>query len=61
MKIALTTHGPGVDGKALKPGQAALILEGKEGQILSVLNAAIAIRDSEDDPVLEALRRALSA
>ncbi|ACE79971.1 hypothetical protein Pukovnik_45 [Mycobacterium phage Pukovnik] len=59
MKIALTTHGPGVDGKALKPGQAALILEGKESKILDILNAAIKIRDTYDDPVLEALRKSL--
>ncbi|ASZ72837.1 hypothetical protein SEA_DRAKE55_48 [Mycobacterium phage Drake55] len=59
MKIALTTHGPGVDGKVLKPGQAALILEGKEAKILAILNAAIEIRDRHDDPVLEALRKSL--
>ncbi|QLF84615.1 hypothetical protein SEA_GAIL_51 [Mycobacterium phage Gail] len=51
MKIGLTTHGPGVDGKALKPGQAALILEGKERDILAVLDAAIKIRDT--DPYAE--------
>ncbi|QJD50252.1 hypothetical protein SEA_IWOKEUPLIKEDIS_49 [Mycobacterium phage Iwokeuplikedis] len=60
MKIGLTTHGTGVDGRTLKPGQAALILEGPEKKILAILNAAIEIRDRHDDPVLEALRRSLA-
>ncbi|AHG24267.1 hypothetical protein KIY80_gp43 [Mycobacterium phage Benvolio] len=59
MKIGLTTHGQGIDGKTLRPGQAALILEGPEKKILAILNAAIEIRDRHDDPVLEALRQSL--
>ncbi|AZS08248.1 hypothetical protein PBI_IRONMAN_46 [Mycobacterium phage IronMan] len=61
MKIGLTTNGPGMDGKPLKFGQAALILEGPEKKILDILNAAIEIRDRHDDPVLEALRKSLGA
>ncbi|AHJ86659.1 hypothetical protein CRB1_48 [Mycobacterium phage CRB1] len=59
MKIALTTSGQGIDGKTLRTGQAALILEGPEKKILAILNAAIEIRDRHDDPILEALRQSL--
>ncbi|QXO13324.1 hypothetical protein SEA_TROOPER_47 [Mycobacterium phage Trooper] len=58
MKIGLTTHGQGLEGR-VKPGNACLAIEGKEAHILAILNAAIEIRDRQEDPVLEALREAL--